>query len=351
MDVEWSADGNKALLLTQSEVDKTGGSYYGKQKLHFMTSAGDTAAVQLAKDGPIYSIKWSPNPGDGFCVVYGYMPARATLYNNKCEKSFDFGTGPRNFASFNPQGNLLLLGGFGNLRGNSEIWALKEKKEVCKFEATDATDIRWSPDGHFIMTSTCAPRLRQGNGLRIFHYSSALLFEQPVKGQNEELWEVQWRNESGFPPPFQVEFRKTVKGIEPQQPQASKQAYIPPSLRNKGPSNFRLHEDEPAENQKKSGDENMSKSAAKNKKRREAAKKKQENASNANNAAEEQTKAKFEGTGDPEKDKKLMKLNKTLTQIEKLKEQRNAGKQLELNQLEKLKKEAEIIKEIEALRL
>ena len=40
------------------------------------------------------------------------------------------------------QGNLLLLGGFGNLRGNVEIWSEKERKEVAKFDAPDSTDVR-----------------------------------------------------------------------------------------------------------------------------------------------------------------------------------------------------------------
>ncbi len=168
MDVEWSSCGRMALMLTQSEVDKTGGSYYGKQQLHFANAAnGETAMVQLAKDGPIYSVRWSPAEPE-FCVVYGYMPAKATLYSSKCEKVFDYGTGPRNTVIFNPQGNLLLLGGFGNLRGAIEVWAVKEKKRVSEFEATDSTDIRWSPgDGQRILTSTCAPRLRQGNGYKV----------------------------------------------------------------------------------------------------------------------------------------------------------------------------------------
>ena len=168
MEVVWSTCGRMCLMLTQSEVDKTGGSYYGKQQLHFANAAnGDTAMVQLAKEGPIYSVRWSPALPE-FCVVYGYMPAKATLYNAKCEKCFDFGTGPRNTALFNPQGSLLLLGGFGNLRGAIEVWAIKDKKRVSQFEATDSTDIRWSPrDGQRILTSTCAPRLRQGNGYKV----------------------------------------------------------------------------------------------------------------------------------------------------------------------------------------
>ena len=138
------------------------------------------------------------------------MPAKATVFNSKCDKVFDYGTGSRNMALYNPQvdtirlllchclssftrclisfthsapsklfqGNLLLLGGFGNLRGNVEIWSeAKERKEVAKFDAPDSTDVRWSPSGKFLMTSTCAPRLRVGNGFRVWHYSRDVSFD------------------------------------------------------------------------------------------------------------------------------------------------------------------------------
>ena len=36
------------------------------------------------------------------------MPAKATIYNLKCDPIFDFGTGPRNAAYYNPQGNNIL---------------------------------------------------------------------------------------------------------------------------------------------------------------------------------------------------------------------------------------------------
>ena len=37
------------------------------------------------------------------------MPAKATLFNLKCEAMFDFGTGPRNICQYNPQGNNILF--------------------------------------------------------------------------------------------------------------------------------------------------------------------------------------------------------------------------------------------------
>ena len=110
-----------------------------------------------------FVVTWSPTAPQ-FVVVYGFMPAKATLFNKKCESLFDFGTGPRNMSLYNPQGNLVLLGGFGNLRGNMEIWDIKGKKRAAQFEAADATNVGWSADGQHLVTSTCAPRLRQGNG-------------------------------------------------------------------------------------------------------------------------------------------------------------------------------------------
>lgn len=45
----WNPKGNCALLLTMTEVDKTGGSYYGKQALHFIGTNGETSMVTLGK--------------------------------------------------------------------------------------------------------------------------------------------------------------------------------------------------------------------------------------------------------------------------------------------------------------
>ena len=180
MDVKWSADSKSCLLLMQSEVDKTGSSYYGKTQLHFMDIFGETAMIQLAKEGPIYHVDWAPNVSQ-FIVIYGFMPAKATLFNKKCEKVFDFGTGARNTALFNPQGSLLMLGGFGNLRGNIEIWDVKQTKSVANFEAPDSTEVKWSPDGQHILTATCAPRLRMSNGFKVWHDTSTLLHETMYK--------------------------------------------------------------------------------------------------------------------------------------------------------------------------
>jgi len=360
VDFKWNNTGTTVLLLTQSEVDKTGGSYYGKQQLHYMSTKGDTGMVGLAKEGPIYSVEWAPD-GNLFAAVYGFMPSKATMFNAKAESVFDFGTGPRNAAMFNPQSNLLMIGGFGNLRGHIQMWDVAAKNLVSEFDAPDSTDVKWCPDGQRLLTTTCAPRLRQGNGFKIWHYSGSLLHETHYP-TGEELWEADWQASSpGVFGQFKVSKAK-VSGIIGSQPKESKQAYRPPGARG-AQSSFKLHDDDEApENVKKgSAPENMSKSALKNKKRKEAAKNKaklEKDKDDALTAAstiinQNNQKNNYQGAAgllaDPDKEKKIRKLNDKLSKIQKLKAQLAEGKTLEKNQLESLNREQDLLDELKSL--
>jgi len=115
------------------------------------------------KEGPVYSVQWNPN-GTEFCAVFGFMPAKACIFNLKCEVIHDFGAGPRNLVQYSPFGNLMIIAGFGNLRGGVEMYDVKMKRLVSKIDAPETTQLQWSPDGEHFFTATCAPRLREGNG-------------------------------------------------------------------------------------------------------------------------------------------------------------------------------------------
>ncbi|KAF7269965.1 eukaryotic translation initiation factor 2A [Rhynchophorus ferrugineus] len=348
VDYLWNSKGNNALLLTSTEVDKTGGSYYGKQGLHFIGVNGNTSLVTMNKEGPIYGVQWSPKNQE-FCVVYGYMPAKATIFNLKCEPVFELGTGARNSIYYNPQGNILLLGGFGNLRGQVEIWDAVNKKKIGSCEASDSTCLLWAPDGEHFLTATTAPRLRIGNGFKIWHYSGSLLHEVQWP-QGEELYDVIWKlyPKLTFKDP-QITGKK-VEGIVSSQPQASNQVYRPPSARNRPTVTIKLHnEDEEAH--KVGGNNAPSKAALKNKKKREAKKAKQ---AEDGEVVEEQSSpvvssVKIVLTGDPEVDKKLKNIKKKLDAIEKLKKDQAAGKPLEINQLAKIKGETDLLQELKNL--
>ncbi|NP_001120561.2 eukaryotic translation initiation factor 2A [Xenopus tropicalis] len=351
----WNSKATAVLVTASTDVDKTGASYYGEQTLHYIAVNGESAVVQLPKNGPIYDVAWNKNATE-FCVVYGFMPAKATVYNLKCDPIFDFGTGPRNAVFYSPQGHILVLAGFGNLRGQMEVWDVKNYKLISKPTASDATFFSWCPNGEHIITATCSPRLRVGNGYKIWHYTGTLLHKHDVPA-NSELWQVSWQPflEGVFPAKAIV--YQAVPGDLPTQETKPAEAYRPPALRNKPVSSYKLHEDEPPQTMRpQSTEKPMSKTALKNQKKREA-KKAAKQESKVDEPAEPDLKSDQNNTpasvttGDPETDKKIKNLKKKLKAIEQLKELQASGKALEKNQIEKIQKENVLLKEIEDLEL
>ncbi|KAG1672977.1 Eukaryotic translation initiation factor 2A [Nymphon striatum] len=253
---------------------------------------------------------------------------------------------------------LLIIYGFGNLRGNLEIWDMKKHKLVSQTTAPDSTYLEWCPDSIHFCTATTAPRLQIGNGYKIWHYSGSLLHEYSCN-QDEKLYEVKWQNKPYGTYQVQEISYKSVAGIASNQPQASKQAYVPPSARNDPHMIRKITEQYELPSNAKPTSESASKNAARNRKKKEnkKAKKAPEVIDNGAKPLAEKSSSKpaapesIELTGNVEVDKKIRNLSKKLDAILKLKEQQNAGKDLEINQLEKIKKEQEILSELDELRI
>ncbi|XP_005546149.1 eukaryotic translation initiation factor 2A isoform X2 [Macaca nemestrina] len=356
----WNKKATAVLVIASTDVDKTGASYYGEQTLHYIATNGESAVVQLPKNGPIYDVVWNSSSTE-FCAVYGFMPAKATIFNLRCDPVFDFGTGPRNAAYYSPHGHILVLAGFGNLRGQMEVWDVKNYKLISKPVASDSTYFAWCPDGEHILTATCAPRLRVNNGYKIWHYTGSILHKYDVPS-NAELWQVSWQPFlDGVFPAKTITYQAVPSEVPSEEPKVAT-AYRPPALRNKPITNSKLHEEEPPQNMKsQSGnDKPLSKTALKNQRKHEAKKAaKQEARSDkspdlAPTPAPQSTPRNTISqsiSGDPEIDKKIKNLKKKLKAIEQLKEQAATGKQLEKNQLEKIQKETALLQELEDLEL
>lgn len=410
VEMMWNKKGTGMLLLTSTDVDQTGVSYYGKSTLHFINTKGDSFAVILNTEGPIHAVSWSPKATE-FCVVYGFMPSKATLFNLKCDPIFDFGTGPRNAIYFNTFGNLVLFGGFGNLRGNVEVWDMNKRQQISTSQAPDTTLLEWSPTGDIYFTATCAPRLRIGNGFKVYHYSGALLHETfwPDK---QELWEVIWQNAAPdqFKEP-EISDEK-IEGIQSSQPMASTQKYVPPCVRDnlvdpnekyipglppgyksgggndnkkagagkrtntnqrrnnnkqkqpqeggeKKPQSNNKPGDRKAQNQKPA-DESVTSNGATTTENSPAPAVTPRSARERPNKQTPQVQTKADENGSAEtpagqqakdKDPKIPKIHKKLREIRVLKEKQEKGEKLDGNQLAKLQTEQALVKELSALKL
>lgn len=149
-------------------------------------------------------MSWNPNSKE-FGVVYGYMPAKTTIFNMRGVAKHTFPLSPRNTILFSPHGRFVLVAGFGNLAGQMDIYDMdKNFHKIATVEASNASVCSWSPDGQYILTATTSPRLRVDNGVRIWHVSSGLMYNEDMT----ELYEVTWRPQSTTQHPLGDPFTK-----------------------------------------------------------------------------------------------------------------------------------------------
>ncbi|KAL4428252.1 hypothetical protein ABPG75_002341 [Micractinium tetrahymenae] len=187
----WNSTGTAVLALTAADVDATNQSYYGEQKLYYLAADGSNeCAVPLAKEGPIHDVQWNPK-GDYFVVVAGFMPAKTTLFTDKCVAKFDLGSGPYSTVRWNPFGRFLVLAGIGNLPGDLAFYDKKADgkcKPMGTTRAENAVTAEWSPCGRYLMSATVAPRLRVDNGFQVFKYDGTLV----AREKRDVLYEASW---------------------------------------------------------------------------------------------------------------------------------------------------------------
>lgn len=191
--LKWNDLGTSVIVLAQTDVDKTNKSYYGETNMYILSANGAfDSRIQLDKEGPIHDVSWSPNSKE-FGVVYGYMPAKTTIFNVRAVAQHSFDLGPRNTINFSPHGRFVLVAGFGNLAGDVDIYDLERNyHKVCTIKASNCTYCEWSPDGRHILTATTSPRLRVDNGIRIYHVTGPLMYNEDIN----ELYHVTFRPQS-----------------------------------------------------------------------------------------------------------------------------------------------------------
>lgn len=227
----WASTGCAVLALSASDVDATNQSYYGEQKLYFFSADGSIdQAVPLPKDGPVHDVQWNPK-GDYFIAVAGFMPAKVTLFTDKCVPKYDLGAGPYSLARWNPFGRFLVVAGFGNLPGDLAFFDKKADgkcKPMGSGRAENGVSLAWSPCGRYVMAATVAPRLRVDNGIQVFKYDGRLV----ARNKMDILFQAEWQ--PAGPGVFSDRPQTPRKESGTQQPPVPVKpaGYVPPHLRN-----------------------------------------------------------------------------------------------------------------------
>lgn len=207
--------------------------------------------------------------------------------------------------------------------------------------------MQWSPDGDLYFTATTAPRLRQGNNFKVWHYSGALLYEM-MWPEKQELLELAWQKyPAGTFKESTVSYDK-VEGIKSVQAQASDKKYVPPNVRNMGSD---ASTPAPVTYGAIPG---LPPGYVSSKQQHAGQKQQRPKTANANQQPKKEKEVGKVTSIDPKVDedrKKASAIRKKLKDIKILKEKQEKGEKLDKQQINKISTEGELTKELSALKL
>lgn len=105
------------------------------------------------------------------------------MYDKESNPLFEFGKRYRNTIRIDPFSNAAIIGGFGNLAGEIDIWSLSKHIEIGKTKAYCTVGIEWAPNGLQFMTAVLYERVKVDNEIKIFLANGQLLTSKCFKDQ------------------------------------------------------------------------------------------------------------------------------------------------------------------------
>ena len=166
-------------------------------------------------------------------MVYGFMPAKTTIFDSRANVVHQLPSGPRNTILFSPHARFVLVAGFGNLQGQIDVYDRQAgMRKIATIESSNPSICEWSPDGRHILTATTSPRLRVDNGVMMWYYTGELMY----KADMEELYHVCWRPQRGISlpnplPPAPTPHASALSHVATSTPKKATGAYRPPHAR------------------------------------------------------------------------------------------------------------------------
>lgn len=350
---KWNALGTSLLVLTQTEVDKSNKNYYGETNLYLLGITGQfDCRVDLDREGPIHDVCWNADSKE-FGIVYGYMPAKTAIFDNRANVVSIIPPAPRNTLIFSPNSRYILLAGFGNLQGSIDIFdAANNMKKITTVEAANCTYCEFSPDSQFLLTAVTSPRLRVDNSIKIWHITGAPMFYEEFN----ELYQAFWRprplnptllqnalTSASLPSPPTPHASASKLAAKPSVKPAG--AYRPPGARGQN-STFSYRREEI--DVMSSGSANKHVNSSRQRVVPGATPVIDGNKKN-NKKTKPAVKQVAQPTAEVSDEKKIRSLCKKLRAIDDLKSRLNNNEKLEATQVKKIESEGKVLAELKAL--
>lgn len=172
------------MVSAHQYVDKSGSSYYGREKLFMYNAQAKLFNEVVTYEGVLHNVTLD-YPGDIIGVTSGKMPAYTVLYNNKGAPFYLLSNDFRNRLFFSPNEELVAVAGFGSLNGEIEIWDYKKLEFLSKSSSSRSSFIKWSFSSKLYMTAVVAEKLKVDHRISIFNFDGT-----PVKKVNFDVCDL-----------------------------------------------------------------------------------------------------------------------------------------------------------------
>ncbi|GKT27038.1 Translation initiation factor 2A like protein, partial [Aduncisulcus paluster] len=160
--------------------------YYHTRKCmmlwNLVTKTMENLDASFVHGEPIHSVAFNPalNKHPELLISYGKMPRPHTLLLEawSFEHVYDLGTAARNTIVWAPNGKYFLIGGFGNLQGNWDIWQRNGMTIVNSGNTLASFNHSFSPESHTWMCCTTFDQMKVDNQFLIYRTNGELCYKE-----------------------------------------------------------------------------------------------------------------------------------------------------------------------------
>lgn len=207
------------IISAHQYQDKTGKSYYGREKIFRYNYEKKVFEEIITFFGVIHNLSLDSNFSK-ICAISGKMPAHCVLYKKNMKPDYLLTHDFKNRVYFSNGEKFIAICAFGSLNGKIEIYDCKSRKFVAGCSSSHSSFLKWSSDAEFFLTAVIAEKLKVDHRISVFSVDGKKI--ENINFQVFDLISVDFVDQTLPDPKFCLKEKKKNPvsfGLSPVQPE------------------------------------------------------------------------------------------------------------------------------------
>ena len=161
---------HKYILVNTINDNTSNKSYYGQSSIYFFEVLTGKFTKFNLPEGPVHDFNWCPD-GEHFIICAGHLPSTVKYYKKNGTFEKDIAKGNFNTVKISPDSRIVALCGFGSLKGDIELYSLKDFSLIGRNNFFCCVNFEWSQDSKYLLGGVLSTRVKVDNEYRIMKYN------------------------------------------------------------------------------------------------------------------------------------------------------------------------------------